>query len=155
MPTPKQEIGRKGELAVRDHVPCPRCNRARHLTPLPANFQRADLICKFCGFLAQVKATTMSGTDIPKLVLGAAWGPQHDQIIAGIYQPLFVVGFSAAGKLVRIDYVPAHILSATPRVFEPRKPLSSTAKRAGWVGFNYNLAAVPEIGIRQVYTTVK
>jgi type II restriction enzyme len=122
---------------------------------LPANFQCADLICKFCGFLAQVKATTMAGTELPKVVLGAAWAPQHDQIMAGIYQPLFVVGFGQAGKLVRIDYVPSHILSATPAVFEPRNPLSPTARRAGWVGFNYNLGALPKIGIKQVFPQAK
>lgn len=37
-------------------------------------------------------------------------------------------------QLVRIDYVPAHILQAYPSVFKPRKPLSATAKRAGWQG---------------------
>lgn len=150
-PTANQDRGRRGELAVRDHVPCPRCRRAKHLTPLPTNFQCADLICKFCGFLAQVKSVTLSGEELPARVLGAAWGPQHDQIVAGIYQPLFVAGFSSGGRLVRIDYIPAHILAAVPTVFEPRNPLSSTAKRAGWRGFNYNLSRLPAIGVKQLY----
>lgn len=153
MPTSRQALGRKGELAVRDRVPCPRCRKARHLIPLPVNFQCADLICKFCGFLAQVKATVVPGIDRPSRLLGAAWRPQHEQILAGIYQPLFVASFSAAGTLVRIDYLPAHILASTPLVFEPRKPLSATAKRAGWTGFIYNLAALPEIGVAQLWPT--
>jgi hypothetical protein len=53
--------------------------------------------------------------------------------------------------LVRIDYVPAHILETSPDVFEPRKPLGAQAKRAGWRGFVYNLDRLPAIGITQVY----
>jgi Dam-replacing family len=133
------------------HVPCPRCNKPRHLAKLQRNFQCADLICKFCGYLAQVKGTTLAGTNRPDRVLGAAWRPQHEQIIAGIYHGLFIVGFSELGRLIRIDYIPAHILQTTPEIFEPRNPLRPTAKRAGWQGFNYNLTKVPPVGILQVY----
>ena len=133
------------------HIACPRCNRPKHLAKLQRNFQCADLICKFCGYLAQVKATTLSGTTLPDRVLGAAWGPQHEQIIAGIYHGLFIVGFSKAGRLIRIDYVPAHILQTTPEIFEPRNPLKATAKRAGWQGFYYNLTKLPPIGSQQLY----
>lgn len=138
---------------MREHVPCPRCNRAKHLSKLPKNFQCADLICKFCGFLAQVKALTLGegATDLPPTVPGAAWQPQHDQIIAGIYHGLYLVGFSPGGRLVRIEYVPAHVLQVSPEVFEPRAPLGPTAKRAGWRGFIYNLEKLPPIGRTQVY----
>lgn len=154
MATARQALGDRGEKAVCDKVACPQCGKSRHLTRLPKNFQCADVICKFCGFLAQVKSATLANgsVEMPDRVLGAAWGPQHEQIIAGIYHGLFVVGFDRNGPLVRIDYVPAHILQATPQVFEPRKPLSATAKRAGWQGFVLNLGKLPAIGIRQVFT---
>ena len=86
MATARQQLGDKGERAVGEHVPCPRCNRPRHLARLPKNFQCADLICKFCGYLAQVKATTLADgtTELPTRILGAAWEPQHEQITAGI-----------------------------------------------------------------------
>jgi hypothetical protein len=153
MPTARQTLGKRGEKAVAERVPCPRCNKPRHLTRLQANFQCADLICKFCGFLAQVKTTTLAdgSEDLPKRILGAAWGPQHEQIMAGIYHGLFLVGYSRRGSLRRIDYVPAHILQTAPEVFEPRSPLSAKAKRAGWRGFNYNLEKIPPIGINRVY----
>lgn len=155
MATSRQVLGRKGEFAVRDHVPCPRCGRARHLVPLAINFQCADLICKFCGFLAQVKATTSVDGTLPKVILGAAWRPQHEQILAGIFQSLYVAVFNPEGRLTSIHYVPAHILQSVPTVFEPRNPLSATAKRAGWTGFNYNLSKLPPIGIQQVFTATK
>ena len=149
--TARQDIGRKGEEAVRGKIGCPRCRRARTLTPLPTNFQCADLICKFCGFLAQVKAVTLASDELPSRILGAAWGPQHEQILAGIFQPLFIAGFDRSGVLVRIDYVPAHILQASPGVFEPRSPLKQTARRAGWQGFIYNMSRLPAIGIERLY----
>lgn len=153
MATKQQELGEKGEKAVRQRVPCPRCGRPRHLTPLRANFPCADVICRFCGFLAQVKAYTLKGSSrgLPEQVLGAGWYVQRDQIMAGIYHGLYIVGFSQKGRLVRIYYVPAHILQGAPEVFEPRNPLKETAKRAGWVGFNYNLRKLPMIGMRNEY----
>lgn len=151
--TTKQQLGRLGEQAVSRLIPCPRCSRPKHLSPLPVNFQCADLICKFCGYLAQVKAVTLpeGSTDRPHSVLGAAWGPQQAQIIAGIFHGLYLVGYSPARKLVRIDYVPAHVLQASPEVYVPRKPLSDTASRAGWQGFKYNLDMLPPIGIARVF----
>ena len=149
MPTARQDLGDRGEKAVAQHVPCPRCYKARHLTRLPKNFQCADVICRFCGYLAQVKAVSLAegATELPDRILGAAWGPQHEQIMAGIYHGLYIAGFTPKGRLVRIDFVPPHVLQASPQVFEPRRPLSTNAKRAGWQGFIYNLTKLPKIGI--------
>ncbi len=73
-------------------------------------------------------------------------------MLAGIYHGLFVVGFLKDGKtLVRIDYVPPHILAATPSVFAPRLPLRPTAKRAGWTGFTFVLSELPAMGIWRIY----
>jgi hypothetical protein len=152
-PTPRQVTGDRGERAVIRHVACPRCNRTKQLAQLPRNFQCADVISKFCGFLAQVKTAIVAAQAAgpPNTILGAAWRPQHEQIIAGIYQSLYIVGLTKAGGLVRIDYVPAHILQATPTVFAPREPLSQKARRAGWQGFMLRIDRLPEIGIHQVY----
>jgi hypothetical protein len=45
MPTKNQQLGNKGEKAVKQNGPCPRCG-VRHLTPLQTNFPCADLICR-------------------------------------------------------------------------------------------------------------
>lgn len=54
-------------------------------------------------------------------------------------------------KLVRIDFIPAHILQATPSVYSPRNPLSGNAQRAGWRGFDFLISEVPAVGIEQIY----
>ncbi len=156
MATANQKLGEQWEKAISDLVSCPRCNKHKHLTRLPVNFQCADVICKFCGFLAQVKSTglTEGKSDLPDYVLGAAWKPQQEQIIAGIYHGLYVVCYDQKDKLVRIDFIPSHILQVTPQVFQPRIPLSDTARRAGWQGFIIRLSELPRIGIKQLYPAV-
>ena len=59
---------------------------------LPPNFKCADVICDFCGYLAQVKASRARDINLlPDSILGAAWKPQRERMEAAIYFPLFVV----------------------------------------------------------------
>jgi Zn ribbon nucleic-acid-binding protein len=85
MPTKKQELGEFGERKVVQNCSCPRCKRKHTLRQLRQNFKCADVICDFCGYLAQVKAISVKdiGT-LPKQVLGAAWGVQKERLDAGI-----------------------------------------------------------------------
>ena len=92
MATTRQLLGNFGEKCVVQYCACPRCKRAKTLVRLPNNFKSADVICDFCGYLAQVKTTCVKdvGT-VPKSVLGAAWKPQKERMDAAIYFPLFLV----------------------------------------------------------------
>jgi type II restriction enzyme len=116
MPTKRQVLGRFGEICVVKECACPKCKRSRSLKRLPTNFKCADVICDFCGYLAQVKALTVGDIDkIPDSVLGAAWGPQKERMAAAIYFPLFLVLVS--GRRHSIFY-----LSADLQVSEMFKP---------------------------------
>jgi len=139
MATAKQELGELGEKLVVRNCTCPKCKRSRTLRTLPPNFQCADIICNFCGYLAQVKAHTCKDakTPPPKL-LGAAWGPQKDRMAAGIYFPLFLVLAAPAAGRFSIHYLSADL--QTPDMFLERVPLREGAKREGWQGFHYHLA---------------
>lgn len=140
MATAKQLLGAWGEALVAKACNCPKCKRSRTLKRLPTNFKCADIICDFCGFLAQVKSMTVSVVDpLPKQVLGAAWGPQKERMDSGIYFPLFLA--LKAGREYAIYYLPIDFQS--PALFEARKPLSLTARRAGWQGFRYILDQLP------------
>lgn len=140
MATSKQLLGAWGEKLVAKKCACPKCKRTKTLKQLPTNFKCADLICNFCGFLAQVKTMRVTAVSpLPKQVLGAAWGPQKERMDSGIYFPLFLVLASPNGYA--IYYLPVDFQS--PALFSARKPLSSLAKRAGWQGFVYVLGEVP------------
>lgn len=133
MANAKQDLGAWGEQLVAKHCRCPRCKRTKTLKRLPTNFKCADLICDFCGFLAQVKTMNVKApTPLPKQVLGAAWGPQKDRMDSAIYFPLYLVLKAPVGPA--IYYLPTDF--QTPELFAPRKPLSATAKRSGWAGLH-------------------
>ena len=135
MRTNKQLLGDFGENLIIKKFNCPKCKRIKSLKKLPQNFKCADIICDFCGYLAQVKTKTVSDIEkFPSKVLGAAWGPQKERMDAGIYFPLFVV--LKNGRNHSVFYLSSDL--QTEEMFIKRKPLSKNAKRAGWQGFYFD-----------------
>ena len=133
MATARQVLGTFGEDRITRDCACPRCKKARTLVRLPPNFKCADVICDFCGYLAQVKASVVPDVSvIPREVLGAAWGPQRER--------------NCDRRSYAIYYLSADL--QTPAMFKPRKPLSATARRAGWTGFMYDLEPVQASFVR-------
>ena len=85
-------------------------------------------------------------TPLPRQVLGAAWGPQKDRMDSAIYFPLYLV--LKAPTVQAIFYLPTDFQSR--KLFVPRKPLSASAKRAGWQGFMYDISAIPNGALIQL-----
>lgn len=147
MATAKQQVGDWGERYVARTCVCPSCKQRGTTQLLPRNFKCADLICDFCGYLAQVKTKQVADVDvIPDQLLGGAWEPQRARMQAGIYFPLYVV-------LVTRDRAGSatYFLSADlqiPEMFKPRDPLSPNAKRAGWQGFRIDCSLVRDRFVR-------
>lgn len=141
MPTNKQKLGDFGEQIIAKTITCPKCKKEKTLKTLPTNFKCADIVCDFCGYLAQVKSKNVKDINIiPKSILGAAWSPQKKRMDAGIYFPLFLV-------LVHENKHAIYYLSAdlqNSKMFIPRKPLSKDAKRAGWQGYHIDLRVIPD-----------
>jgi type II restriction enzyme len=108
MPTANQKLGEKGEKLVIKNCICFKCKRKRTLRRLPPNFKCADIICDFCGYLAQVKTVTSRNVDAaPKTIRGAAWNVIHERMQAGIYFPLFIVQIN--GRQKSIFYLPTDL----------------------------------------------
>jgi len=137
MSTDKQKLGETGEILVIKECAFPKCKKPNTLKRLPQNFKCADIICDFCGYLAQVKTKNKDNiNELPKSILGAAWGVQKERLDSSIYMPLFIVLYKSKDEY-GICYLSADLQS--PELFVPRKPISGNAKRAGWQGFNYDL----------------
>ena len=110
MPTDKQQTGEFGEKLVVRSCSCPKCKRVKTLKRLPNNFKCADIVCDFCGYLAQVKTTKTKDIErVPNVVLGAAWGPQKERMEAGIYFPLFIVLIAPNRRASSVFYLPADL----------------------------------------------
>ena len=147
MATARQDLGAFGEDRVTKDCSCARCKRGKTLVRLPTNFKCADVICDFCGYLAQVKTTKVGALNVlPKTIMGAAWAPQRERMEAGIYFPLFLVLANGIDADYAIYYLSADL--QRPEIFKARNPLSATARRAGWTGFNYDLAPVRDCFVR-------
>ena len=73
---------------------------------------------------------------IPTRVLGATWKSQLESMDASIYFPLYLVLVESSRNFA-IYFLPKEL--QTREMFVPRKPLSSTAKRAGWQGYEIDL----------------
>jgi type II restriction enzyme len=145
--TERQVTGEFGEKLVTKTFTCPKCKIGNRLQRLPTNFKCADVICDFCGYLAQVKTCTVADIGVPPdNVMGAAWAPQKQRMDAGIYFPLYIVAISKDRKAHAIYYLSADLQD--PDIFEPRTPLSSSARRAGWQSFNYRLAHIRDRLVR-------
>ena len=138
-----QRLGELGEKAVAKYCSCPECKEG-DLKRLPRNFKCADIICDFCGFLAQVKTKRVkTTTEQIKILLGAAWKPFKKRLDANIIFPLFIVSVYN-NKPVEIQFLDKESQRNNVDMFIPRKPLAKTARRAGWQGFKYDLTKVQD-----------
>jgi type II restriction enzyme len=85
-----------------------------------------------------VKTTERNDVDtLPRQLMGAAWGPQAERMEAGIYFPLFIVLVTKDRQRSAVYCLPADLQS--PEMFQRRKPVSATARRAGWEGYQIRL----------------
>lgn len=120
---------------------CPNCG-AERVRQFPNNRPAADFHCETCAEEFELKSQK------------AAFGPR---VLDGAYQSLvgrlaaannpnfILMSYDLSARAVRdLMVVPKHFF--TPEVIERRKPLSPTARRAGWVGCNILLRDIPEAG---------
>ena len=146
--TNKQLLGERGEILVTKKCPCPKCKSEKSLKRLPANFKCADIVCDFCGYLAQVKSKNVKDVNkVPNKILGAAWSVQKERMDSGIYFPLYIVLINE--KKYSIYYLPVDYQDK--EIFVKRKPLSANAKRADWQGFYYDLKKINKDTIKRIF----
>ena len=117
---------------------CPNCP-APELAALPENTQAIDYMCSRCGSPFQLKGKSST---IGAKIVDAAWEAMMRAIREDRTPNLFVLHYEPTAWLVRnLILVPHFVFTAS--AVERRKPLSATARRAGWVGCNIVLRNIP------------
>lgn len=102
-----------------------------------------DYICPQCEETYQVKSQK---TKIGDKVLDSAYEPMIESIKKNKTPILFLLNYDSMSWSVRnLLIVPKFFLSLS--CIEKRKPLSSNARRAGWVGCNIVLRQLPVDGL--------
>lgn len=124
---------------------CPRCGNL-HINQFENNRPVADFFCPICNNEYELKSKN------------GAWGHKINcgayevmiQRIVGNQNPDFLLmNYSKLELIVKnLVFIPKHFF--VPDIIEKRKPLSSSARRAGWVGCNIVLDKIPEQGRIQI-----
>ena len=129
------------ERWVRDWVYCPNCG-SPNITPFPNNSPVADFICTSCKDEYELKSQkNMFGTK----VLDGSFRTKCERLAADNNPNLFLLNYDLKQLSVRnLFVVPKHFF--VREIIEERKPLASTARRAGWIGSHILLNRVPEAG---------
>lgn len=117
---------------------CPACESPR-LQSAPQGTAAIDYLCPACDSAFQLKSQSKA---FGSKIVDAAYSEMKRAIVEDRTPNLYVLHYDLAAWAVRtLILIPrfAFALSAVER----RKPLSSTARRAGWVGCNIVLDKIP------------
>jgi type II restriction enzyme len=117
-------------------IQCPICNVLSTLVKYTANQKSKDIYCTACHSDFQIKTTKYTSKKKETLtLLGAEYKTTYQSIQDGNIHYL-VIQYSESNPLhfTIHDILFIHFEDITTKCVIPRKPLSSTAKRAGWQG---------------------
>jgi hypothetical protein len=110
-------------------------DRLRDNTPV------ADFKCFVCDATYQLKG---KNGRFGSRITGAAYKPTMDAVRASDLPEYILVEFDTRfGTVVFVDAVPGRLIGEERIV--PRKPLSATARRAGWQGCTIVIAGLPSV----------
>jgi type II restriction enzyme len=117
---------------------CPACDSPR-LNIAPRNTIAVDYFCPTCESPFQLKSQSKP---LGVRIVDAAYSEMKRAILEDRTPNLFVLHYDLDSWAVRTVLLVPHFAFALSAV-ERRKPLASTARRAGWVGCNILLDKIP------------
>jgi hypothetical protein len=126
---------------VRDWVYCPNCG-SQNIKPFPNNSPVADFLCTSCNEEYELKSQK---TVFGNKVLDGSFKTKCDRLAADNNPNLFLLNYNLKElSVLNFLVVPKHFF--VREIIEERKPLASTARRAGWIGSNILLNQIPQSG---------
>lgn len=126
---------------VSKNMYCPRCGNT-HLEHFENNRPVADFFCPDCSSEYELKS---KDGPLGAKINDGAYETMIERITGNQNPDFFFMTYSKSELRVK-DFIliPKHFF--VPEIIEKRKPLSPTARRAGWVGCNILIDKVPEQG---------
>ena len=126
------------ETWAQNNIYCPRCGYHKILH-LPNNSAVADFYCPICKNEYELKSK--SGA-IGHRIADGAYDTFIQRITSNNNPDFFILSYNVNMSCVdNLWIVPKHFF--IPSIVEKRKPLSDTAKRAGWTGCNILFDEIP------------
>jgi len=126
---------------VRRWAYCPNCG-ASQIDPFPNNSPVADFHCKVCKEEYELKSQKRR---FGGKVLDGAFKAKCERLAADNNPNLFLMNYDFRQlSVVNLFVVPKHFFVRD--IIAERKPLPTTARRAGWIGSHILLNQIPESG---------
>jgi type II restriction enzyme len=117
---------------------CPACP-SDSIEPSPPGTEVVDFLCPDCEEPFQLKSQSRP---IRRRVNDSAYDPMIQSVRTAKAPSFFFLHYDRARwSVADLFLVPRHFLS--PSMIEERPPLGPTAERAGWIGCNILLSALP------------
>jgi len=139
--SPSQRARVWTEKWVSDQLFCPNCGKA-DINKFGNNQPIADFFCASCKEEYELKSQKHKfGTK----VLDGAFRSMCERLAATNNPNLMLLNYDLKQfSVTNLFVVPKHFF--VREIIERRKPLAATARRAGWIGCNILLSAVPTAG---------
>jgi len=129
------------ESWMKDNMFCPRCGRF-HIEHFKNNKPVADFYCPICG--SQYELKSIRG-HFGRKVSDGAYETMIERITSNQNPDFFFMCYSPElFSVTDLLLVPKYFF--TPEVIEKRNPLTSSARRAGWIGCSINISEIPKQG---------
>lgn len=137
--SPSQRARVLTENWLASNAVCPAC--AKPISRIANNTPGLDFICSKCSLPFELKSKR--GTFGSKLVDGA-YESMINKIVRGTHSNFFLMNYGDDYTVTDLVLVPKRFI--VPEIIERRKPLSGTARRAGWLGCNLRISLLPTAG---------
>ncbi len=137
-----QRIRVMSEDWVSHNIICPICGEV-HLNQFKNNSPVADFYCHQCREQFELKSKESKSGKISGKINDGAYSTMIERITSITNPNFFFLSYNNL-TVNNLILIPKHFF--VPDIIEKRKPLSSNARRAGWVGCNINIEAIPNSG---------
>lgn len=135
---PAQIIRVLTESWVRENIYCPHCGNSEILH-FPNNSAVADFYCPVCKNEYELKSKRGS---IGHKITDGAYDTFIQRITSNNNPDFLILTYNADDLYVKnLWIIPKYFFA--PQIVEKRRPLSSTARRAGWIGCNILFDKIP------------
>ena len=141
-----QKIRIMSESWICKNMFCPCCGNS-NISHLKNNLPVADMQCLNCGEIFELKSKQGK---IGNKINDGSYTTMIERITSITNPDLFVMQYSSNYYVTDLLLIPKFFF--THQIIEKRKPLSATAKRAGWTGCNILYSDIPKQGKINIIT---
>ncbi|OGZ27484.1 MAG: restriction endonuclease [Candidatus Nealsonbacteria bacterium RIFOXYB1_FULL_40_15] len=126
---------------VDNEIFCPNCGKL-NIDKYPNNQPVADFYCSNCNEDFELKSKR---DGIGNKIVDGAYHTMLERLTSSNNPNFFLLNYNLTNfEIINFLVIPKHFF--IPEIIEKRRPLSSTARRAGWIGCDIILKSIPQTG---------